>query len=66
MTEEQFIEAAESNLGYCKVCKEFTTDFAEPDARGYACKECGEAHSVFGAEEALLMGLVEFTEEDEE
>lgn len=64
MTEERFIEAQEGNEGYCTQCREFTTDSCEPDARGYVCDECGEK-SVFGAEEALMMGLIEFTEEED-
>lgn len=65
MTESEYIEATESNLGYCRHCREFTNDFAEPDARNYKCEECGRM-SVFGAEEALLMGLITIDEEGQE
>lgn len=59
MTEKEYIEATESNQGYCLICREFTTDFAEPDARNYECPICGN-DSVFGAEEALMIGLITF------
>ena len=57
MTENEYSEAAESNQGYCTHCKAFTNDFAEPDARNYICDEC-EQNTVFGAEEALMMGMI--------
>jgi hypothetical protein len=57
-TIEEFEEARDSNQGYCLNCKEWTHDCCEPDARGYECPECGK-HQVFGAEELLMMGLVQ-------
>lgn len=57
MTEDRYIEATQGNEGYCRHCKDFTTDFAEPDARNYECAKCGQLE-VFGAEESLLMGLI--------
>jgi methionyl-tRNA synthetase len=57
ITEQEYLEAVESNQGFCTACQEFTNDFAEPDARGYKCDVC-EKKTVYGAEEALLMGLV--------
>lgn len=62
MTEERFIEAQENNEGYCKNCLEWTHDSCEPDARYYRCPQCDKL-TVFGADEAFLMGLIEFTDE---
>lgn len=59
MKESDYTEAVESNMGYCKNCKDFTTDSCEPDAHHYKCDIC-DLKTVFGAEEALLMGLIEF------
>lgn len=58
MTEDEYLEATESNLGYCRCCKDFTNDSVEPDARNYECDVCGR-NEVFGTEEALMMGLIE-------
>jgi hypothetical protein len=50
------------DLGYCTNCREFTNDGCEPDARKYECVKCG-ARTVFGAEEALIMGAIKFDED---
>ena len=49
---ELAVERADEHLGVCLACG---ADRAccEPDARGYACDDCG-APFAFGAEEALL------------
>jgi hypothetical protein len=47
----------DGNVGYCIKCGAEKYD-CEPDAREYACDEC-EEHAVYGAEELLVMGLVE-------
>lgn len=54
---EDYKNAEEENLGWCTECQEFTTGCCEPDAHNYECESCGE-HTVFGAEEALLTGLI--------
>ena len=54
---EDIQEAIEDNTGFCISCGA-SRDCCEPDARNYPCEECGE-NQVFGAEELLLMGLVE-------
>ena len=54
---EQIEEAMESNMGFCTECGA-ERDCCEPDAREYPCEECGE-NKVFGAEELVVMGLVE-------
>lgn len=53
ISEDEYLEACDSNSGWCTECEEFTGDFAEPDAREYECPACGEK-TVFGAEQALL------------
>lgn len=59
--EAEYQDAAESNLGWCPSCLAFTRENTEPDADGYDCSECGGS-SVVGAEQALLLGLVQFEE----
>lgn len=50
-------EAIEDYTGFCIECGA-ERDSCEPDAREYDCYECG-ANAVYGAEELLVMGLVE-------
>lgn len=61
MTEVDYEDAVDSNLGLCTNCREWTHDSAEPDAVEYKCPKC-EGLTVFGAEEALVMGLIEFSD----
>ena len=49
--------------GWCKTCQKFTGDDVEPDAEDYECEECGE-DTVVGAENALVEGLFEISDED--
>jgi hypothetical protein len=49
-------EAIADQAGFCIKCGA-VRDCCEPDARQYECDECG-AHSVYGAEEILIMGLI--------
>jgi len=56
-TLEQIQDAIEINSGFCTECGA-ERDGCEPDARNYECPECGK-RKVFGAEELLLMGMVE-------
>lgn len=44
--------------GWCTNCEDWTHDCCEPDARKYECPVC-EQHTCYGAEELLIMGLVE-------
>ena len=55
ITIEAVLEAAQAddNLGFCLYCGEQAMG-VEPDARRYRCESCG-AHSVYGAEELLIM-----------
>jgi len=50
--------AVEGYEGYCAACKKWSAECCEPDARGYECPRC-EQPKVYGAEEAMMMGLVE-------
>lgn len=50
-------EAMEACVGFCTTCGA-ENECCEPDARNYKCSECG-AMEVFGAEELVIMGLVE-------
>ncbi len=60
MTEAEYRDLTEGldNPGRCLVCGAEHFE-CEPDARKYRCDECGE-FEVFGLEECLVMGLVEF------
>lgn len=58
VTMEDYIDATENYTGFCKECKEFTRDCTEPDAQDYDCPVC-ENNSVVGAEDALIMGLID-------
>jgi hypothetical protein len=60
VSEEDFVDASDNYIGWCTICKKFTRDQTEPDARFYNCDQCGDPHSVVGAEEALISCLIEF------
>jgi len=62
-TMDQVMEACESddNIGFCLACGEEAYG-VEPDARHYKCESCGELR-VFGAEEILIMGEFDDSEE---
>lgn len=55
----------EENGGICRSCGHIHHSGCEPDARNYPCENC-QWHEVFGIEEALIMGLIELTSEDED
>lgn len=57
--EADYLEAVDSDMGWCVECKEFTTGMVEPDAREYDCDDCGQP-TVYGAEQALMEGLITF------
>lgn len=54
---EQIEQAIEDYVGFCLACGA-EKECCEPDARDYDCDECGE-RKVYGAEELLIMGLVD-------
>lgn len=62
LSPSEFADACESYEGVCVECKEITNSGVEPDARAYECESCGR-RTVYGIEEALLMGLIAFTDE---
>jgi hypothetical protein len=58
MTAAEFEAACDGYQGFCVNCKRMTSDGVEPDARKYECERCGE-RTVYGAEEALFMDLID-------
>ena len=47
----------DDNIGFCLYCHAEHYNI-EPDAKGYACKDC-DRNGVYGAEEILMMGFVD-------
>lgn len=58
VSSEDYANHTEEYMGFCTNCKDFTTSEVEPDAEGYKCEDCGQ-RTVVGAEQALLLGLIE-------
>ena len=58
---EDYLDATDSYMGWCPTCKAFTRDATEPDAEEYDCPVC-DGREVVGAEQALLLGLIEVEE----
>ena len=58
VSEADYLSACDSYMGWCRACGDLTTDCVEPDATHYRCEACDE-RQVFGAENALLGGLIE-------
>jgi hypothetical protein len=54
-------EMSDGGAGGCLACGAEAFD-VEPDARRYRCECCGELR-VYGAEELLLIGRADLTEE---
>jgi len=61
MTQEDYRCMSEDGTGFCIECEE-AAGYCEPDAWGCECEYCG-AHAVYGMDELLLMGMIEFEEE---
>jgi|GEM_PF-1090631 len=59
ITAEEYEELRESYGGYCIACRDEAYG-VEPDARGYECDSCGKL-AVYGIEELLIRGVVEFS-----
>ena len=55
-TLEETVKAIREKRGYCIVCRAWTRENVEPDAKGYSCPKC-YLHHVYGAEEVVLMGF---------
>lgn len=64
MNESEFVSSDNDSEGLCIFCGE-TAFGVEPDARKYACEGC-EKKGVYGMQELLLMGLIAFSEDEEE
>ena len=62
MSESEYLCAADNYEGRCVACGAEAYG-VEPDAREYTCEEC-EKPRVYGLEELLMMGLVEFNDEE--
>ena len=58
MTIDEYRRASEEYEGLCTKCAAEAYG-VEPDARKYTCEECDEP-AVYGLEELLMMGKVEF------
>lgn len=61
VSEAEYAELSENYGGFCIECRDEAYG-VEPDARRYRCESCG-AFAVFGAEELLIRGLIQFTDE---
>lgn len=61
LTKDEYLAMRENYAGFCTACGAESYGI-EPDARNYVCDEC-DNNSVFGIEELLLMGQVEFIAE---
>lgn len=64
LTEEEFEDLNGRQCGICLACG-YRQYGCEPDARKYTCEEC-EQPKVYGIEELLMMGKIEFGKEDGE
>lgn len=60
ITEAQYADLNENYGGFCIACHDETYG-VEPDAQQYQCESCG-ARAVYGVEELLIRGLIEFAE----
>jgi hypothetical protein len=65
ITEDEYVYATENYMGFCTECCDFTMHEVEPDAEECHCEGC-ENDTVVGAEQALIMGLIELVPEGEE
>ena len=61
--EGEYRNARNLYMGWCEICEDFTRDSTEPDAQGYECPNC-EQPTVVGAEEALVLGLVDIRDDE--
>jgi hypothetical protein len=63
MSEDEYSEHTDEYNGLCLACGAIREGSTEPDAENYPCEDCGQ-NKVVGMENALVMGLIEFSEED--
>ena len=64
MSLADYMAASENYEGFCTTCQEVTNSGVEPDARRYECESCGN-RTVYGIEEALVMGAFQIVEDGE-
>ncbi len=63
LSEGMYSELNENSIGICRACG-FQQFGCEPDARNYSCQDC-RMPEVFGVEELLQMGEIEFGEDED-
>jgi hypothetical protein len=59
ISEAEYADLTENYGGFCIECGDQAYG-VEPDARRYRCESCG-ANPVYGAEELLIRGVVQFS-----
>ena len=64
MTQEDSQYDREEYNGWCLNCGAHRYGETEPDARNYECETCGK-NEVYGIEELLIMGLINFVEDED-
>lgn len=65
ISEGEYLLHCEDYDGFCTVCQDFTRfGSTEPDAESYPCEECG-GDTCVGTENALIMGLIDISEDDD-
>ena len=60
ISEAEYADLTENYGGFCIECGDQACG-VEPDARRYRCESCG-ANAVYGAEELLIRGVIQFSE----
>ena len=63
ISEGEYLEAVDAMEGFCTSCKDFTRDCVEPDAAKYECPAC-EKKTVYGAEDSLILGFIDISEDN--
>jgi predicted RNA-binding Zn-ribbon protein involved in translation (DUF1610 family) len=61
LTESEYRESCNYYAGFCIACGQEEHNI-EPDAEKYRCSDCGKKQ-VYGAEQLLLLGLLEIVED---
>jgi hypothetical protein len=64
ITSEEYHCLRNDYAGLCLSCSEVVESGVEPDAEGYECEACG-SNSVCGIEQALLLGELDITSDEE-
>ena len=62
ITQATYADMSENYGGYCSACGDEAYG-VEPDASRYRCESCGEL-AVYGVEELLISGLLQFLDEE--